>query len=80
MYYTFCEDPGCGAINDYADTRADAELNRKRHIAAHRAGGKLPLTEDGIPTRCIPTRRQVEKWAAGDVAAHPADPPVNRAG
>jgi hypothetical protein len=45
MYYTFCEDPGCGAINDYADTREDAEANRRRHVAKHRAfeAGKREL-------------------------------------
>ena len=61
MYYTFCEDPGCGAINDYADTRADAERNRRRHVAEHRAGGQMPVTEEGVPTR-----RQLEKWASGE--------------
>ena len=40
MYYTFCEDPGCGAINDYADTRREAEQNRKRHAASHAARDK----------------------------------------
>ena len=52
MYYTMCEDPGCGALNDYADTRPDAEVNRRRHIAWHRRGG---LEYD-------PTRREVKRW------------------
>jgi hypothetical protein len=37
MYYTWCDDPGCGAINDYADSLEQAEKNRRRHEASHRA-------------------------------------------
>lgn len=37
MYYTFCEDEGCGAINDYADSLTEAERNRRRHEASHRS-------------------------------------------
>lgn len=36
MYYTFCENPGCQACDDYADTRKEAEKNRRRHAASHR--------------------------------------------
>lgn len=43
MYYTFCEDPGCGALNDYADDRKGAERNRRRHLAAHRNGDEAAL-------------------------------------
>lgn len=43
MYYTFCEDPDCGALNDYADTRADGQRNRQLHIAAHRAQDEREL-------------------------------------
>ena len=35
LYYTFCDE--CGAIDDYADTRREAEKNRRRHDAEHRA-------------------------------------------
>lgn len=65
MYYTMCQDPGCGAINDWADTRAGAEENRRVHIAWHRRGGRdydetlLENTWGPVP----PTRGEVESWA-----------------
>jgi hypothetical protein len=38
MYYSFCPNPGCGAINDYADTIGEARKNAKAHERAHNAG------------------------------------------
>ncbi len=35
MFYTSC--PLCGALNDWSDTRAAANRNRRAHIKAHMA-------------------------------------------
>ena len=35
MFYTSC--PLCGALNDWADTPAEANRNRRAHIKAHTA-------------------------------------------
>jgi hypothetical protein len=34
MYYTLC--PSCGALEDWSDDPADARVNRKAHLDAHR--------------------------------------------
>jgi hypothetical protein len=59
MYYTLCMEPGCGALDDYAETRPDAEKNRRKHIAWHRRGG-----EDYDPMKRGNVSAQ--RWKTGD--------------